>query len=394
MAAGTPTPDALVVGGGIVGLSVAWSACRAGVRVTLVDPAPGRGATWAAAGMLAPVTEVHFGEEALVALLLAAADAWPTFAADLEGATGRRVGLRTEGTLVVAADRSDRLAIDQVTLFQRSLGLPVTALTGRDCRTREPALAASVAGGADVPGDHQVDNRLVAEALVAACSDAGVTMVAQRAASLAVDGAGRATGVVLADGTVLGAGTVVLALGTAWQSLGGLPAPLVPPVRPVLGVTLRLRARGTALVPTRTVRGLVHGSVSYLVPRADGTVVVGATVEERGEPVEVTAGAVHGLLRDARTLVPSVDEYTLVDATAGLRPGTPDNGPVVGPVDLPGLVVAGGTYRNGILLAPLVGRGVADLLAGGAVDGPRAAFGPGRFAAGAGTPVPAAGARR
>ncbi|MDA8366143.1 MAG: glycine oxidase ThiO [Actinomycetota bacterium] len=384
MASTGAAPDVVVVGGGIVGLTIAWSSRQAGATVALVDPSPGRGATWAAAGMLAPVTEVHFGEEPLVALLLAAAEAWPSFASGLEAATGHPVGLRTEGTLVVAADRSDRIAIDQVTLFQRSLGLPVTALTGRECRALEPALASSIVGGADVPGDHQVDNRLVAEALVAACTAGGVTMVAERASGLVVGPGGQATGVALADGSTLPAGTVVVSLGTEWDRFSGIPPAAVPPVRPVLGVTLRLRARGTALVPARTVRGLVHGSVSYLVPRADGTVVVGATAEERGEPLEVTAGAVHGLLRDARTLVPSVDEYALVDATAGLRPGTPDNGPVVGATDMAGLVVAGGTYRNGILLSPLIGRAVAGLVTGTAIAGPLAAFGPGRFAAGLG----------
>jgi glycine oxidase len=374
-----------VVGGGVIGLGIAWRAASAGLGVTVVDEAPGRGASWAAAGMLAPVTEVHYGERVLLQLNLAAAARWPEFAAELEEASGRTVGYRPAGTLAVARDVDDNAALEDLYQFQLRCGLEVERLRSRECRQLEPGLHPSIRGGVLAAGDHQVDNRALVEALLVACERAGVTMVAGWAAELATDG-DRVTGVALTGGETLDAGAVVLAAGCWSGGLGGLAAEALPPVRPVRGQLLRLRGPADQPLCQHTVRGLEV----YVVPRSDGRVVVGATVEEQGFDTRVTAGAVHDLLRAALELLPDVAELELLETVVGLRPGSPDNAPMLGPAGPRGLVVATGHYRNGILLTPVTADTVAELLATGRVPELIAPFGPGRFAAG----VPTAAGRR
>jgi glycine oxidase len=364
-----------VVGGGAIGLAVAWRSARAGLAVTVVDAAPGRGASWAAAGMLAPVTEAHYGEEALLGLNLAALARWPSFAAELAEAAGVDPGYRETGTLTVARDADDNAALDDLYAYQRELGLEVERLRGRECRALEPALAPRVRGGILVPGDHQVDNRALVRALLAAAERAGVRLERARAAGLEVAGE-RVCGVRTAGERFVPADTVVLAAGAASGDLDGLPPALRPPVRPVKGQLVHLRALPGAALPARVIRGLDV----YLVPRGDGRLVVGATVEERGADVTVTAGAVLDLLRAAEELLPGVRECALVETVAGLRPGSPDNAPLIGPGGLDGLVVAAGHYRNGILLAPVTADAVAALLTGGAPPADLEPFSPRRFA--------------
>jgi glycine oxidase len=373
-----PAADVVVVGGGAIGLAVAWRAAQAGMAVTVVDQAPGRGASWAAAGMLAPVTEVHFGERQLLALNLAAADRWPSFAAELEEAAGQPVGYRPGGTLAVARDADDNAALEDLYQFQLRCGLEVERLRSRECRQLEPGLAPSIRGGVLAAGDHQVDNRALVQALVVACERAGVRLVEGRVAELAVEG-GRVTGVVLAaSGERLAAGTVVLAAGCWSGGIGGLAAEALPPVRPVKGQLLYLRGPADQPLCSRNVRGLEV----YVVPRGDGRVVVGATVEEQGFDTTVTAGAVHDLLRAALELLPEAAELELAETVVGLRPGSPDNAPMLGPAGPDGLVVATGHYRNGILLTPVTADAIAELLASGRVPELIAPFGPERFAGG------------
>ena len=372
-------PDAVVVGGGVIGLAAAWRAARSGVRVEVVDPAPGSGASSVAAGMLAPVTEVHYGEEPLLALALASAGRYPSFVAELEQEAGRPAGYRACGTLAVAADHDDNAALGELFEFQRRLGLDVTRLTSRECRRLEPALAPSVRGGVHVAGDHQIDPRALVASLVDACRAAGVALTAARVAGIAVEG-DRVTGVTLPGGEVRPAGTVVVAAG-AWSSqLAGLPPDAVPPVRPVKGQILRLRGPAADPLLSGTVRGLVGGSAVYLVPRADGRIVVGATAEERGFDPTVTAGAVYELLRDAAALVPGVTELELAEVGAGFRPGSPDNAPLIGAAGIDGLLLATGHHRNGVLLAPITADAVAALLTTGRAPEVAAPFTPGRFA--------------
>jgi glycine oxidase len=367
--------DAVVVGGGVIGLGIAWRATHAGMTVTVVDEAPGRGASWAAAGMLAPVTELHYGEDELLALNLASAARWPGFAAEVEEASGQPVGYRPGGTLAVARDADDNAALEDLYRFQLRCGLDVQRLRSRECRQLEPGLHPSIRGGVLAAGDHQVDNRALVLALLGACERAGVRMLAGRVAELATQD-DRVTGVVLAGGEARSAGTVVLAAGCWSGGLGGLAAEALPPVRPVKGQLLYLRGPADQPLCSGNVRGLEV----YVVPRGDGRVVVGATVEEQGFDTRVTAGSVHDLLRAAMELLPDVAELELLETVVGLRPGSPDNAPMLGPAGPEGLVVATGHYRNGILLTPVTADAVAELLATGQVPELIAPFGPGRFA--------------
>jgi glycine oxidase len=349
-----------VVGGGVIGLSCAWELSRNGHDVTVVAPAPGHdGASWVAAGMLAPVTEAQFGEAPLTRLLLEGAQRWPAFAADLEAASGRTIGYDRSGTLTVALDASDRAHLDDLLAYQHSLGLAAHRRSASECRRLVPALSPALRGGIEVPGDHQVDNRALLAALLEACRRSAVAFAASTVTTLAPG-----PELVLEDGHRLGADHVLLAAGTGLPSIGGLEEAGLPAVRPVKGHILRLGPQGGRPAPllSQTVRGLVRGHSVYLVPRRDGSLVVGATVEERGGDTTVQAGAVHELLCDARAIVPGVDERALLETVAGLRPATPDNTPRIGWTALDSVAVATGHFRNGILLAPLTAAAVADLL--------------------------------
>ncbi len=251
-------------------------------------------------------------------------------------------------------------------------------------------LAPGVRGGLRVDGDHQIDPRRLASALVTACERAGVVFRRAWVERLSVGG-GRATGAVLADGTHLGADQVVLAGGSLSGRLPGLPEEVAVPVRPVKGQVLRLTVPPVyAPFLSRTVRALVRGSHVYLVPRADGELVVGATSEETGWETTVTAGGVYELLRDAHELVPGITELPLTETRAGLRPASPDNAPLLGPTALPGLHLATGHHRNGVLLTPVTGEVMATLLATGELPAPARPFSPDRFTRTGASPVTAA----
>ncbi len=377
-------PDVLIVGGGVIGLSISWRAARRGLRVVLADPEPGLGATHAAAGMLTPIAEAAYAEREIFALGQESLRRYPGFITELESETGLSTGYRRDGTLQVAYDSDDLAVLAETRILQESFGVHLEQLTARECREAEPMLDPAVRGGLLAGDDGSVDPRRLAAALLAAARGAGVTLVRQQVTALnCADG--RVRGARLADGSEITAGHTVLAAG--WQSarLPGLPAGLAPPVRPVKGQILRLRTAGaaaTGLPPgllQRTVRGVVRGAGVYLVPRDSGELVVGATQEELGADTTVTAGGVWELLRDARTLVPGITELELTEASAGLRPGTPDNAPVIGPAAIDGLVLATGHFRAGVLLTPVTADTVADYLQTGIPDPIWQAFGPGRF---------------
>ncbi|EST23310.1 glycine oxidase ThiO [Streptomyces roseochromogenus] len=375
------TSDVLVIGGGIIGLVTAWRAAQRGLATAVVDPEPGGGAAQVAAGMLAAVTELHYGEETLLALNLESARRYPEFAAELTELTGHDLGYRRCGTLQVALDADDRAYLRELHALQRRCGLESEWLSGRECRRLEPMLAPGVRGGLRVDGDHQIDPRRLAAALVAACERAGVTFHRVWAERLDVAG-DRAVGVTTADGTGLRAGQVVLAAGSLSGRLAGVPEALLPPVRPVKGQVLRLTVpRPYAPFLSRTVRAVVRGGHVYLVPRENGELVVGATSEELGWDTTVTAGGVYELLRDAHELVPGITELPLTETRAGLRPGSPDNAPLLGPSGLDGLLLATGHFRNGVLLTPVTGNVLAEVLTSGQLPDEARPFTPQRFGA-------------
>lgn len=411
--------DVAVIGGGVIGHSIAWEVRRAGRSVVLVDDAPGTGASWAAAGMLAPVSELHYQEEELLGLMLDASSRWPGFAAALSAAAGADPGYLPTPTLAVGADAADRQALLDLRAVQKANGLDVEPLPVREARRREPLLSPAIACALNTPADHQVDPRQLVACLRLALSrhedgngGAGTRVagavdgyaVPARAAELlwADDGV---AGVLLEGGGKVLAGETVVANGLHAGALGGLPAGLALPLRPVHGDILRLAvpAHLRPLV-TATVRGLVHGVPVYLVPRRDGTVVIGATQREdalggvsrpeagagpgAASAGAVSAGGVYQLLRDAQALVPAVAELELLESAARARPATPDNAPLLGRVPLPdgaaghvpGLTIATGFFRHGVLLAPAAAA-VCRALLDGREDPRWAPFNPARFSA-------------
>jgi glycine oxidase len=355
--------DVAIVGGGVIGLAIAWKAAGAGLRVVVIDPAPGRGASHVAAGMLAPVAEAQWGEEPLLEVSLRSATSWPLFADELEEASGRPIGYRACGTLIVGADSGDRTYLEELLRFERHLGLEAEWCSAAGCREMEPLLAPGIRGGILVHGDNQVDPRLVVDALLVACQRAGATVIRDRVVEVQCTRAG-ATGVRLAGGGEVAADRVVLAAGCWSSQISGLPAAATPAVRPIKGQIVRLRGSADPPVISRSVRCLVAGTSCYLVPRADGEIVLGSTMEELGYDTTVTAGAVYSLLRDASKVLPFVTELELVETEAGLRPGSRDNAPIIGECELPGLVLATGHFRNGILLTPVTTEIVLAQLTG------------------------------
>ncbi len=351
--------DAVIVGGGVIGLSCAWRAAQRGARVAVVEKSqPPAGATRVAAGMLAPVGELAFGEPELLKMTLAAAALYPDFVAELEAASGISTGYTSCGALHVALDRDEAAELRRVHELQRSLDLGAEWLPPRRCRKLEPGLTPAFNGGVHAPSEASVDPRALSTALLAALDAEGVELLSGTGVAEGLLDGERIEGVRTDRGEELRAASVVLAAG-AWSAQAEwLPEPARPPVRPVKGQVLELRARDGAAPCER----IVASERVYLVPRPDGRLIVGATVEEQGFDTAVTAGGVHELLREAYRLLPEVAEMELVEATAGLRPGTPDNLPLVGASGVDGLLWATGHYRNGVLLAPLAADTITHLL--------------------------------
>jgi glycine oxidase len=379
--------DAVFVGGGVIGLASAWRAAQSGARVCVLERAePPAGATNVAAGMLAPVGELSYGERDLLAMMLASGALWPDFVAEVEAASGAETGFRAIGALHVALDRDEAGELRRRHELQRELGLEAEWLTPTRCRDLEPGLTPTFVGGVLAGGDASVDPRALALALAAALREAGGEL---RTGTEVIDGlwdgerlAGVRTAPSSGDPTDLSpsalsrrgddlvqtvdvhADTVVLCNGAWSGQTSWLPVEARPNVRPVKGEVIELRPREGELVPAERI---IASERIYLVPRTDGRLIAGATQEERGFDTTVTAGGVHELLREAYRVLPDVAEMELVGMVAGLRPGTPDNLPSVGRGAVDGLRLATGHFRNGIMLAPITAEAVAATLAGKSV---------------------------
>jgi len=368
--------DVVVIGGGVIGLAVAWRAAQRGASVCVLERGqPGSGASHVAAGMLAPVTEADPGELALLELGLRSAHMWPGFAAELTEASGVDPALRRCGALVVARDRDEAEALERELALRQDLGLDVERLLPSVARRREPALAPTIRLALEVPGDHAVNPRATVVALAEAARRAGVALLTHAAVRRISSAGAKVAGVELADGRTIAGGRVVVAAGAWSGALEGLAPEVQLPLRPVKGQIMRLRdPAGPGLLEQ-----IIRFEGGYLVPRGDGRYVLGATMEERGFDTSVTAGGLYELLRDAGELVPAIHELIVEETAAGLRPTTPDNAPVLGAAtEIEGLVWATGHHRNGILLAPVTAEIVAAALEGGAGVPP--AFAAQRFA--------------
>lgn len=369
--------DVAVVGGGVVGLAVAWRAAQRGIRVVVLERGdPGTGASWVAAGMIAPISEARPKERSLLALSLASAQAYPRFVAELREASGLDPGYLGCGTLAVARDRDEAEALERELVMREGLGLAASRLRPSEARRLEPALAPTVRFAIEVPGDHVIDPHALVAALGSALMAAGGSVRSTCEVAKVVVHDGRVSGVRLASGEQIVAEQVVIAAGVWSGSIAGLPEHARVPLRAVKGQTLRMHDPSGPGLLTRVLRM----SPGYVVPRGDGRYVLGATMEERGFDTTITAGAIFEQLRDAIELVPGIAELVIDGLVAGLRPGTPDNAPVLGPGAVEGLQWATGHYRHGILLAPITADVLAATLAGEEPTELAAPFGAGRFA--------------
>jgi glycine oxidase len=372
----SPSPTVAVIGAGVIGLAIAWRLAQRGAKVTVFDKgAAGSGASHAAAGMLAAHLEAEPREENLVALNRASQGLWPAFARELEAVSGMDVGMRTEGTLLLALTGDDQTRLKHILAFQKSLGLPLEWLTTAEVRRREPHLTPSITGAIFSPQDHQVDNRAVAAALRVATVKAGVTLREHTAVEQVTIHDGHVTGVGVA-GEKIGADIVILAAGAWSRGISGLPVSALPPVRPVKGQMLALRMDPQAPLLTH----VVWAPGAYLVPRKDGRLLIGATVEEKGFDPNLTAGGQLALLEATWRALPGIEELPIDEMWVGFRPGSRDDAPIIGPSAIPGLVYATGHYRNGILLTPITAEAIAALVMDGAIDPRVANFGFERFA--------------
>jgi glycine oxidase len=380
-------PKTVVVGAGVIGLGIAWRLAQAGCSVAVYDRGEaGHGASWAAAGMLAAAVETEPGEEPLLALTLESQGLWPDFARELEAASGISVGYRDEGTMVVALTRDDAEQLRFTYQFQKSLGLDLEWLSGAEARRYEPHLRPGIPGAVLSPRDHQVDNRLVARALAVAAQRAGAVLH-EHCRVREVEIAGGHACAVVTDRGREPADMVVLAAGAWSREIGGIPTAYLPPVRPIKGQMLALSMDPAAPL-LRHVIWLPRG---YLVPRRDGRLVIGGTVEERGFDDTVTAGGLLALLEGAWRAMPTIEELPIAETWVGFRPGSRDDAPMLGPSGIDGLVVATGHHRNGILLTPVTAQGISAYLLTGRLPESLRPFTPERFAA---APQPAAGEPR
>jgi glycine oxidase len=373
----TQRPRTIVVGAGVIGLGIAWRLAQAGCTVTVYDRGEaGRGASWAAAGMLAAAVETEPGEEKLLPLALESQRLWPDFARELEAASGVSPEYRDEGTLVVALNRDDAAQLRHSYEFQKGLGLDLDWLSAAEARQREPHLKPGIAAAVWSPRDHQVENRRLGQALAVAARRAGVGLVEHCAVREIVCAGGRARGVVTERGRE-DADIVVLAAGAWSREVGGIPLAQRPPVRPIKGQMLALRMDPAAPL----LRHVLWLPRAYLAPRLDGRLVIGGTVEERGFDPNLTAGGLLALLDGAWRALPAIEELPVAETWVGFRPGSRDDAPMLGPSGIDRLVVATGHHRNGILLTPVSAAVVSAYILTGIMPEIARPFSPERFLA-------------
>ena len=372
----TSTPDIAVLGGGIIGLAIAYEATRRGQRPLVIERAAvgQSGAAWAAAGMLAPAAEAESEDRALVELALESCRLYPEFVSTVEADSEMDCGYRTEGSLLVAVNRDHREELERLASLQRGLGLDVAWLDAGQVLCQEPTLSPRVVGALFVEGDRQVDPRRLVRALRTAVERRGGQIVEFADVTGLETNDGKVEGVsyTVAGERVSASVACVVAAAGVWTNGLPLDAVHVLTLRPVKGQILRLR--GAPII-----RHVVRTPDVYLVPRADGELVVGATSEEMGFDARPTAGAALELLREAARVLPGIVELELAEQTVGFRPALRDNLPAIGPAATSGLFLATGHYRHGVMLAPITARLVLDCIDSGSVPPLIAPFQPSRL---------------
>ncbi|MCX8500965.1 MAG: glycine oxidase ThiO [Alphaproteobacteria bacterium] len=353
--------ETAIIGGGVIGLSIGWRLAQAGQRVVIVERGKtGMGASHAAAGMLAAGVEVEPTEGVLWQLNRRSQQLWPDFARELEAASRMAIHYRREGTLSVALSSDDLRRLQQVFEFQRGHGVNLEWLSAAFCREREPALSSQIKGGIFSPADHQVDNRLLAQALRQAFLTAGGQLIEDREARL-VESNQRITGIDCGAAEPITATHTLLA-GGAWSGrVAGLPNGVTVPIRPIKGQMLAVESDLPAPIAS-----VVWSPTVYLVPRENGRLLIGATVEEAGFDPRLSFGGIFGLMEGAWRVLPALEEAKISEFWSGFRPGSPDDAPMLGEI-FPGLILASGHHRNGILLTPITAALISEHILNGTV---------------------------
>jgi glycine oxidase len=355
----TPTPRIAIIGGGIIGLSIAWELSRAGHCPTVFDAGDmGRAASWAAGGMLAPDIETEAGEQTLSQLLFRAREAWPEFATQLEQTGAQKIHYQQRGSLFVARDQDDIAKLKFLQELEMALGLHPQWLSGYEAKKIEPHLGRNVIAALHHPDDAQVDNRAALMALLAACEKSGVVLRPHTKIVALHQTSNRVTGIRTAHETIT-ADIVILAAGAWSAQIEGLGT-AAPPVRPVKGQMIALGHPATGPLLEK----LIWSAGVYLIPQPD-RLLLGASVEEMGFDTSLTAGPMMDLLHQAYAILPGIYDLPILESWAGLRPTSRDDAPILGPTAIDGLIMATGHHRNGILLAPLTARIIADFIIGG-----------------------------
>jgi glycine oxidase len=367
----------VIIGGGVIGLSIAWRLGRAGhgSRVLVLEAGQlGAGASRVAAGMVAPVAEAGFDDPDFVRFGRASREQYPAFVDELSADAGTLVAFEASGSLVVGLNRDDVEAMRRTFHYRQSVDLPVEWLSGTEAREIEPTLTPRVSAAMWIADDGQVDTRALLPALVRACARRGVEL-RERASVSRVVVEGGAVAAIETRGERVPADVVIVAAGAWSGGLAGIPDDVLPPVRPIKGQIVRLKQTHDFALAH-----MIRGPWAYLLPKADGTVVVGATQEEAGFDLTPTAGGVKNILEHGWEVVPSIYDLPIEGIEVGLRPGTRDHRPVIGPTRVRGLIMATGHFRHGILLAPATAEAVCEGVTTGRFGDGVAAFAPDRFA--------------
>ena len=365
--------DVIIIGGGIVGCTIAYRLAQSKVQVTLLERGEiGREASRAAAGMLAPQAEMAHNVPAALQHLFDQSHAlYPAFISELENDTGIRIGYRKSGSLMVATDFVETKILTGLLQRQMEAGKPAEELDVRQVGELEPVLKDTAKAALFFPTDHHVDNRQLLNALATAVANLGTNVqTGTRVLRLRREGA-QITAVETNAG-MFRAQTVIMAAG-AWSGIFAQEMGLALPVRPVKGQILRLQVRPQPL------NRLIHTASCYIVPWPDGRILVGATMENAGFNKEVTVFGIRHLTNALCNLIPSLASAKVTHTWAGLRPDTPDNMPILGTTPIDNLLVATGHFRNGILLAPLTAGIIAEIVTSGKSSFPLEEFSISRF---------------
>lgn len=355
--------EIIIIGGGVIGLGIGWQLTKSGVSVTIYDSGEaGRAASWAAAGMLAPLAEAHTEEPELLKLGCASLVLYPQWVTELESDAEMSVGFRDEGTHIVGLESDDTHQLKHLYQAQQQLGLDVNWLSGGEVREIESALSPRVSAAIQCESDYQVDNRLMVTALKSAyLRNGGVLHENNPIEKIHVEDC-QVQGIETREGFLRG-DIVILSAGCWSSQIDGIPDSIRPPVRPVKGQMMALQMEDGITINSviRTVRARYPTDV-YLVPRTDGRLIIGATSEEMGYDTRLTVGGMFELLRGAWEVVPGVYELPILESWAGLRPGSRDNAPILGKTPVENLIYATGHYRNGILLSPITAYEISKLV--------------------------------